>query len=300
LGLAGLDFDVELRPIFANNDRGWLPIPDHRATYRTDRDEPLGVVGTRYRPLQNRDAFRILQPLLDSGRAALETAGSLRSGRDVWVLVRFKIEDPIIQEAFTDEVVPFGLLSNNHAGDRGVILQETPVRVVCANTLGAAHRSARGKVFKVRHTLSVEARTVDALTDLWGAIVERNRVIAQQYQLLRQCYLDEAAFRSLVLEVAAPISERWMSPGRSKQQQRALRRAEQRRARISDLRFSGERHKGDGSAWEAYNGAVEAIDHDVALWPTRGTRVESLFDGNLRDTKQRILDLLLDHARGGR
>ena len=35
-------------------------------------------------------------------------------------------------------LVTYGLISNNHAGERRVIVQETPVRVVCSNTLGMA------------------------------------------------------------------------------------------------------------------------------------------------------------------
>ncbi|MGH7500750.1 MAG: hypothetical protein ACREL7_03235 [Longimicrobiales bacterium] len=32
----------------------------------------------------------------------------LRSGRDVWMLVRFNVNSPIVREVFADELVPFG------------------------------------------------------------------------------------------------------------------------------------------------------------------------------------------------
>lgn len=103
----------------------------------------------------------MLEPLLDAGLASLETGGSLRDGRDVWMLVRFNIDSPIVREVFADGLIPFGLVSNNHTGQRKVIVQETPVRVVCANTLELA-LSRRERALSVRHTISVEARTAEA------------------------------------------------------------------------------------------------------------------------------------------
>ncbi len=46
-------------------DRHYAEIDDFTAVRRTDVGKVLGVVGSRYTPLQNRDAFRILEPLLD-------------------------------------------------------------------------------------------------------------------------------------------------------------------------------------------------------------------------------------------
>src|SRR6185436_18424237 len=47
---------------------------------RTSDSKVLGVVGPRYAPLQNKDAFAWFQPFLDAKEAALHTAGSLRGG----------------------------------------------------------------------------------------------------------------------------------------------------------------------------------------------------------------------------
>jgi hypothetical protein len=104
---------------------------------RTDRDEVLGIVSQRYQPLQNRDAFEVLEPLLDAGLATLETGGSLRRGRDAWMLVRFRVDSPVVRELFADEVIPFGLISNSHAGQWRVVVQESPLRrSVIVNGLG--------------------------------------------------------------------------------------------------------------------------------------------------------------------
>lgn len=102
----GLDFEVHVRPLFTRMEQypdvpnifGYRQAGNACATVRTDRDDVLGIVSDRYQPLQNRDAFGVLEPLLDADLAAIETGGSLRGGRDVWMLVRFAIDSPIVRE----------------------------------------------------------------------------------------------------------------------------------------------------------------------------------------------------------
>jgi phage/plasmid-like protein (TIGR03299 family) len=277
--LAGLDFHVSLEPLYVrsqNPQQPYEPAREYLAVRRTDIRSTLG---------------------LDKGVAHIETAGALREGRDVWVLVRFDIDDPVVQEVFTDEVIPFGLISNNHAGERRVVVQETPIRVVCSNTLGMA-LSGPSKKVGVRHTINVEAKIIDAAKELWGGLVERYQHIAEQYRLLKGCYLDEALFRQLVLESVSPMPTQIRdgvlpSP-------RAVARMEARRKRLRDLWTSGPGHLGDCSGWEAYNAVAQSIDHDTELWPTKGSRTASLFDGRLARLKQKTLDVLTTHAHDHR
>lgn len=301
LTLGGLDFTVETQPLYIRQGVPGLPevgsyekVPGAFATVRTDRQEVLGTVAGRYQPLQNRDAFGVLEPLLDAGLATLETGGALRGGRDVWVLVRFNIDSPVVQEVFADEVVPFGMISNNHAGQRKVVVQETPIRVVCANTLGAALKG-RQKAIGVRHTASVEAKTVEAARELWRGLIERYGKLAVKYRVLKESYLDEALFRKLVLDVAAPIPAELEQKGLTGHQQGARRRIEARREKIRRLWTKGAGHTGDFSAWEAYNAVVETVDHDEKLWRTRGSRAESLLYGKLGDVKDEVLTSLLTY-----
>ncbi len=77
-------------------------------------------------------------------------------------------------------------------------------------------------------------------------------------------------------------------------------RWEARRARIVHLWTNGPEHSGDLSCWEAYNAVAQSLDHDRKLWPTKGLRTASLFDGNLGRVKQRTLNALATHASVGR
>ena len=60
-------------------------IPGYYATVRQDNREALGIVGERYRIVQNHEAFAFVDQLLGSS-IHFETAGSLHGGRRVWVL----------------------------------------------------------------------------------------------------------------------------------------------------------------------------------------------------------------------
>ena len=306
LTLGGLDFEVDVRPLYLRSPVmpelpevfTYEPAPDAFATVRTDRESVLGVVSGRYQPLQNRDAFGVLEPLLDAGLASLETGGALRGGRDVWMLVRFNIDSPVVREVFADEIIPFGMISNNHAGQRKVVVQETPIRVVCANTLGAALRDRR-RAIGVRHTASVEARTVEAAQSLWRGLVERYEAVARQYQALKALHLDTALFRRLVLDVAAPLPAALDQSGLTARQESARRKIVDQRSRITQLWHEGAGHSGDESAWEAYNAVAESVDHDVQLWRVRDSRAEAMLVGRLAEVKDRVLASLVEAADEG-
>ncbi|MGP0102088.1 MAG: DUF932 domain-containing protein [Solirubrobacteraceae bacterium] len=162
---SGLGWSVAKEPIAI--DRGeapsgdwWLPrceeISGFFATVRQDTREVLGIVGERYRIVQNDEAFAFIDGLLGSS-IHFETAGSLHGGRRVWVLATL----PDHVEVGGDDVRPYVLLMNSHDGSTAVIAATTPVRVVCQNTLNWGLRSAQQK-FSIRHTEAVTQRVHEA------------------------------------------------------------------------------------------------------------------------------------------
>ncbi|MQA91969.1 MAG: DUF932 domain-containing protein [Gemmatimonas sp.] len=273
-------------------------------TIRTDTGKELGSVGRNYTVLQNEAAFRALEPLVDQGIVRLETGGVLRSGADIWMLGRFDIErfGPVVREVFADEVVPYCLFSNNHSGRRNACVALTPIRVVCANTLGVAER--RGdqgvdRLIKVSHTGDAATKMVDAATTLLAGLIERFEAVATQYRRLKATYVPEAAFAKLVLDEVAPDPRNRpdFNP-EARTAELVLNRAERKRAELRRLWDEGAGHTGDHSAWEAYNAAAEAIDHNAELWPNRtgAYRTASLMDGNLLRLKQNVLVNLSRYA----
>lgn len=297
--LAGYEYDAERE--------AWItrkPSESAFSIIRTDRNQELGAVGPGYTPIQNRDMFATMEPLLDSGVLQLETGGSLRNGADVWLLGRFDLDrfGPVVREIFAEEVVPFALFTNNHNGRRGATVAETPIRVVCANTLGFAEHlmeTGKSRSVSVRHTGDAETKIVEAAEELFLGIVERYETIAESYRILKATTLDDAAHKRLVLDPVAPDprDSPKFNPD-AKLAESVLERALTRREDLYRLWFEGDGHEGDRSAWEAYNGAVQSLDHNADLWPTRGGswRTASLMTGAIRKRKDATLQALTRYA----
>lgn len=159
--IAGLDWEVALSHIFTEDGKGdSLGILNHFVTYRKSDNAILGIVGSDYKPLQNRDAFKWFQPFLESGEATIETAGSLKGGTKIWVLAKI-CRDPLVVEK-EDIIEHYVLLSNSHDGSLAVRVGFTPIRVVCNNTLCLAHESKASQLLRVKHT----SRVLENLEDI--------------------------------------------------------------------------------------------------------------------------------------
>jgi hypothetical protein len=133
-----------------------------KSNVREDTDDVLGIVSDDYEVVENADAFRFLDALINADMH-FETAGSLWGGRRVWVLARL----PEYVELGGDLSATYLYVANSHDGSMAVIAAVTPIRTVCANTLSAALRQAEQGVnaqrtFRFRHIGNLQAKFADA------------------------------------------------------------------------------------------------------------------------------------------
>lgn len=272
-------------------------------TRRTDTQRVLGTVPPEYLPLQNAEAFgSAIGPLLDAGVVQPEAAGVLRGGADAWVLVRIDgrwLHRPTI-EIFGDEIAPYGLIRINHSGAHDNLVALTPIRVVCANTLGLVDSGAAVRAAWVQSTGGAAARLVEAAWSVFALVIDGYEQVAMKFAALKGCTLDEGTFQRLVIlpTFGAHPAQRPDFDMRSPQAERAIAAYEKRRDELVRLWHAGTGHMGDSSAWEAYNGLVELIDHDTDAFPivTREDRLEALVDGRLAQVKEAVLAGLYAHA----
>lgn len=304
LKMANLGYTVEKRPVFILDSNGNpSALDDQYALVRSDTDTVLSrkTVGRIYETVQNVDGFRIVEPLLDSGVATLETGGVLRKGADAWLMVRWNLASMSdnVQEIFGREMLPYGFLSLNHDGTKCMTLQDTTIRIVCANTLGFAHREKTERRVNVRHSSQGMTKLVEGAAKLWGDVQTRYGKLSDQYRILKENFLTEAEFSALVLDVAAPLPQN--DPNfKSKEDgnrlaEATIKRAELKRDTLRGMWTKGSGHTGDFSAWEAYNGLVEAVDHDSELWRVNkgGERLSRLAYGDLGELKENVLISIL-------
>lgn len=181
LRLAGLDWEVEGKPIY---DADGNVISGYVANTRDSDGSILGVVGTRYSIVQNTDAFDFTDSLVADGQMKYETAGSLKNGKQIWLLGKlgsFKMLD--------DDIDPYLCFMNTHDGSGAVKVCVTPTRVVCANTLNLALRTAK-RNWSARHTGSIQNKLTEARTTLGLAQKYQSALIQEAENIVTQLISD--------------------------------------------------------------------------------------------------------------
>ena len=149
-------------------------IPEFKAVVRDDaRDgSTLGVVGDNYELVHNSDMYEIAEAIegeADSGSVMLETGGSLKGGKKVWLLLRLR--DPLrVKGDPNGDVILYYAIQNSHDSTISFRGQATMTRIVCDNTAQAADLDARsrGTEFSFRHTKNIQDKIEGAKAALRG------------------------------------------------------------------------------------------------------------------------------------
>lgn len=145
---AGLDWEVDLRPVYLLEGDTAFEIENHKAVTRKTDSRVYGVVSNRYSPVQNTQAFGFFDSVVGEKAAIYHTAGSLRQGSKIWILAQLKDSMSI----HGDRVDKYVCLTNSHDGTLALQMFWTPIRVVCMNTLMMAQSQAIGERFYAKHT----------------------------------------------------------------------------------------------------------------------------------------------------
>jgi phage/plasmid-like protein (TIGR03299 family) len=286
--LAGLDWQVELHPLFLSDAR---KVPN-RAMVRATYKSILGVVGPKYQPLQNTEAFGWFQPFIDAKSAHLTTAGSLNEGRRVWVMA--EIGDPMtILKG--DEIRRFVLLSNSHDGTQAVRVGFTPIRVVCANTLAMAQSDAQSQLLRMRHTKGLKA-SMDQVREVMNLANSEFEATAEQYRRLAASKVvsrdDLRKYVKRVMQLTAKTNEQ------GEETEELTKKSAEVQAAIMENFDSGrgtsEVKKSKGTWWGAYNSVTEYLSYQRGK--TADKRLDSLWFGDGFGYNEDALDVALEMA----
>lgn len=157
-----IGWNVELEPLVTK--RG-----EPTTTYATIRKDFINGVFTRivlgdklgegYGLFTNRQLLKIVKRFQEQG-CAIETGGSLREGKRVWVLMRLQ-SDLIVGQ--NDRIETYVLLSNDFTGTESVKIGTVGIRVVCNNTLTWAESSENSKLIRIAHTKNVTEAVEDVV-----------------------------------------------------------------------------------------------------------------------------------------
>ena len=193
---AGLDWNVVQKPVFTQDG---VKVPGYFANVRQQDGSILGVVTSRYKVVQNRDAFAFTDALLGDG-VRYETAGSLMGGRKTWILAKLPTRY-IIQG---EQILPYLVFSNTHDGSGAIKIAMTPIRVVCNNTLNLALDTA-DRSWSIHHTGDIAAKLEDARETLFMAEDYMNE-LGKGFEDLSRKRLTDAAVDEFIKELL-PIAD---------------------------------------------------------------------------------------------
>ena len=261
IATAGLDWTVSKRDLltFDNEYNYTLKVPNYFSITRDTDNKVLGVVGNRYTPVQNYEAFNFLDAVVDSDDAKYETAGSLNGGTDVFILVNMASIFGNLTGG--DDIMPYMLLSNNHSGRYSLKLTMTPIRVVCQNTLRLALSKANvQQQVSLRHTSSIAGKEYNVRNVL--QIAENYfSAFAGEVDLLIDSILTESAFEELMFTMfPQPKAEN------AKTNASLMRMENKREKVVGDIYKLWRNEKHTGTAW----GAINAIN-SYELWHKQTT-----------------------------
>lgn len=282
LKLAGLDWKVNVEVPICPSDG--LPMTGWSQTFRrSDTGAIIGSVGPKTYPLQNDRAFDFFEPFLADGQAKLETAGCLKQGQRVWVMARLNLDNDVIVKG--DEIRKYVLLSNSHDGITAVRVGFTPVRVVCANTLAAAHGSKASSLIRLRHSKDVD-KNLENVRNTMNLLEQEFQATAEQYRLLANRNVNQKDLEKYVRRVFKMPTDETLAT-----------RTQNNLNTIIEYVEAGEGQNVPGISgtwWWAYNGVNGFLNHKHGR--TNDNRLDSLWFGQNAKVNDTAKEIALEMA----
>lgn len=268
---AKIDWTVDRRSIHTADG---VEIEGFASLTRSSDQKILDIVGSRYQPVQNEQAFEFFKEFVEAGKATLETAGSLKGGKVVWGLAKlgtgFKLRGD-------DQVNGYLLCICPHEQGKSLVFKTTAVRVVCQNTLSMALRE-KGTEWRMGHRTAFDGVKIDQAKTALGIAREQIGEFEKNARILQKINLslDDA------IKILEPIYGSETKGADS--------------PRMKQLIDIYERAPGaqPGNAWGVLNAVTYYADHVASR--TSDKRLTNAWIGRTALQKETVLEKLLELA----
>lgn len=278
---AGLDWSVEKTPVYADVDGEQINV-GKQALYRSSDNKILDVIGDDWNPVQNIDAFEFFNEYVMAGDMEMNTAGSLKGGKNVFALAKVKESFSILGE---DQVDSYLLFSNPHEYGKAIDIRFTPVRVVCHNTLTFSLNSASKNFVKLNHRSKFDAD-----------MVKRQMGLASEKFAM---YKDMAEFLSTkkftvesLLNYYNEVFPHTYSKGKEVKVPADL--TKNAKAAMDVLYTQPGANFGEGTWWQALNSVTYMTDHTMGR--NAETRLQSAWFGQNQSRKVKAVNKAVEYA----
>ena len=151
--VGGLDWDVKLEQAGHNGEE----VFGYFWNVRQDNGDPLGIVKSKYRPIQNAEAFTFVDEIIAKTGARIESVGELLGGRKTFISLNMGE----FNVGTDDRIAKHLLVFNTHDSSGNMIIVPMPFRFGCTNMLNYKLGGREGAI-KIRHTSSAKSKLVAA------------------------------------------------------------------------------------------------------------------------------------------
>lgn len=309
---AGLNFIVEKRPLFTydsenmfnsrkeNNDSDIIipeiEVPNYYATVRTDNDKVLGVVGSEYLPIQNRESFAFFDAIAGKDGVFYETAGALGNGERIFITAKLP---SYIKVGDNDLIEQYLFFTTTHNGKGSIIAALTPVRIVCNNTLNIALGNCSNKVV-IRHTEGAKERIKEA-HKVMGMVNTLSPLLEQCFNHWTSVKITDPEVKKLVQIAMAPNKEVLdnIKAGKEDENSTAFKNIVDDVFGYAMMSETQQLQTTKGTLFGAFN-AVTGYFQNVRKYKDNDAKIKSLFlDGTAEGKAQKTFDLCSAYAKDG-
>jgi len=186
---------------FAYEGNIYRDCPNGYATYRTDKNIPLGIVKSKYEVIQNIDAFNFIDNAIGEGKAKFQYAGCFGYGHKVFITAKLPIETRVGDDPIDNYLV----FSTSHDGSGSIDVLFTPVRVFCLNMLNAGLEEATAHI-RIRHTKTAQER-LDFGAEMLRTAIEYAKTSQLLYESLLTIKMTDDQVRDYIARLQLTKAE---------------------------------------------------------------------------------------------
>ncbi len=301
---AGLDWSVDKRPLYtlarpvseyekdADGNIILDEVMEHPDRFSIMRDSDNTILGTcsqDYQPIQNERIFDFFQKFAKHANISMETAGSLRGGKDIFGLA--KLNDSF-ELPGGDEINGFVLFRQPHQPGYAMSIRDTEVRVVCSNTLQLALKQTATAEFRMSHrTAFDDIREEEALKTM-GAVYERRAEFKEAAEFLSKTKAKDGQVLEFISNLYQPklLEDHKLEDGPLRD---ALNNTAKTVFEALVTSPGADAKSAKGTWWGAVNAVTFVEDHQR----TGDNRVYNAMFGNASAAKTKAFNLALEYAK---
>lgn len=251
LAACKLDWTVSKRRLF---DADGNEVKSHRGLFRDDVNSNLGVVGKDWHVTQNKVGFDFIVPFLQKGQAHLDSAGSCKGSKLVWLSAKLNESFALFDGRDTHEA--FLLFAISHQSGVANHAKLVATRTVCNNSLDINVEGYSRHWFRWDHT---KPFSVEEAQERLG--------------IARKAFQDEKALYESFTEVSLSKTADIVSffkktygltdpkPEDKKAEEKEERNNKIIEALLGSYHTQPGKEFGEGSLWQALNAVTYHVDN---------------------------------------